>query len=616
MEQCQFSVKFKDETFNALYVTDHADAYDILSKLYEKDCLFGIDTETAAHPEYKGRTNAALSPHLSGVRLLQIFDGKNSVIFDTHSILNRTLFTDFLENKRFVAHNAVFDLQFFKREFGVKRMNLGCTMLLSKLLFHAVYPTDEGLSVSLQNMVEKVFKENILKHAAKSDWSEPDLTFEQIEYAALDAICVLKLAEKLAPGLTKFKLERYYQLCKDAQHPIAEMQLNGLKLDVKAHKSLCEKWVKNLYNAKKEVRKLTGLEQLTSHTIAGYLEKNLKPETLRIWPRTEKEKIKTDSHTFSDFAWLPIVKPFEKFQKQLKLSTAFGSKLISQVNPETSRIHPSYKLCGARTGRLSCSSPNLQQMPRDAELRNNFIPESNSVFLCADYSQIELRVAAELSQDKAMLSAYKQGIDLHALTASKIANKPLKDVTKTERQMAKAVNFGLLFGLGSNKFSHYARKSYGVEVTQEEADKSIETFRETYAGYREWQLAQAEKAAMTHLVRTPCGKLRKLPSDNTYGNSMNHPVQGGAAEVMLHALIRLHKALQNWPTARLVNCVHDEILLEVFYPTSKYPKSDNTAFFKNMLEDCMVNAYLDVFPKGITKGLVDIKEGNSWGAAK
>lgn len=610
MQQQSFDITILGEKFRGHYIKEANAAIRSLAVLQSKDVLFGIDTETEALPQYKSYPDAALSPHLSQIRLIQVFDGANAFVFDLKFIDLKTIFIPFLESKRFIGHNSVFDLQFFKM-MGVKKMNIGCTMLLAKLLIHATRPTD--IRVGLKPLAEHVLKVEVRKEVQVSDWSVPELTFEQIEYAALDAVTVVKIAEKLAPGLKKFGLERVYKLYKAAQHPIAQMQLNGLNIDTALHQKNIDIWRQDLYAAKKAVLALTGLTSLTAHTLADWLEKNLDKETLAIWPVTDTGKLATDAHVFADFSWLPIVEPFSKYQKLEKLTSSFGHNLLKEINPATKKIHASYRLCGARTGRMSCSQPNLQQFPRNKEFRKIFIPSvsysGNRKFVCADFSQIELRVAAELSRDEVMLKAYREGVDLHALTASRVLKKHINSVTKDDRQMAKAFNFGLMFGLGAKKFSHYAKKSYGVEVTQDEAIQSIEIFRETYSGYREWQMAQANKAEVSLKAVTPCGKLRRLPDDNTFGNSMNHPVQGGAAEVMLYALIRFHAYIEenqvNW---ELVNCVHDEILVECW--------EHEEQFCAGVLNACMTQAYLDVFPNGITNGLVEAHAGNSWGESK
>ena len=246
-------------------------------------------------------------------------------------------------------------------------------------------------------------------------------------------------------------------------------------------------------------------------------------------------------------------------------------------------------------------------MPRDEKFRAMFVAQEGRSLLSADYSQIELRVAAELSQDKNMLKVYRDGEDIYKVTAAKLNRKQLNDVTKGERQVAKALALGLLFGLGTSKFAHYARKGYGVEISNGEAERSIEGFRGIYPQYREWQLNQANEAKETTLVYTPCGKRRRLPQDETFGNSMNHPIQGGAAEVLLHALVDLEKKSRHFGF-KLLNTVHDEVVLEV--------EENSEKDVAKIVEDSMIGAYLAVFPKGVTNKLVSLGVGKNWAEAK
>lgn len=606
MEQSSFKIEFLGEAYQASYITDLETAKTALAHLSSKKTLLAIDTETMAKPEYKHIKTAALSPHLSTIRLIQIFDGVNSVILDMLELKDSITpeLVTFLESNRFIGHNSTFDLQYFMK-LGVETMNIGCTLLLARLIVHATRPMDMGLS--LEELTKNVLKADVAKKMGQSDWSVPNLTFEQIEYAAYDPIYVRLIAEGLAPGLEKYGLQRVYKLYKDCQHPVAAMQLNGLGIDAQAHEENIELWRDELYNSREEILKYTKLSKLTPHTLATWLSDNLEAETLAAWPKTEKGKLKTDAHTFADFSHVEIASMYNEYQKKDKLINSFGDNLLELINPETKRLHASYRISGARTGRMSCSSPNLQQLPRDEKVRNIFIPaKEEHVFVSADFSQIELRCAAEISGDQEMLRAYKNGIDLHALTASAIARKPLEKVTKDERQRAKAFNFGLLFGLGASKFSHYARMAYRVDVSKEEAIKSIEIWRELYSGYREWQKEQAEKCENQLFALTVCGKRQRLTSDNFYGTGLNHPVQGTAAEVMMHSLIRFHSYRTfNYD---LVNCVHDEITVQVHKRAAEDCKA--------LLEDAMLKGYLDVFPHGITLGLVEAKIGDSWGAVK
>lgn len=605
MDEIVFDIAFLGGTYQGFYIKNPDTAANILSKLMLKDCLFGFDTETAALPKYKSNPDAALSPHLSQIRLLQVFDGTNSFVFDCYHIPIGT-FTRFLQSKRFVAHNALFDLSFIRKA-GIENCNIGCTMLAWIILYHALFAEDDGFSAKLVDVTHNLLGTDILKHMQRSDWSVPELTYEQILYAGVDAICVLKIAEKLSKGLEKHGLINYYNLCKRALHPISEIQLNGVKLDVEHHKESVAKWRDELVVAKKEMLALTGLKDITAHTLAKWLEENLPPETLAIWPRTEKGKLKTDSHAFSDFSYLPIVSPFAAYQKKQTLCSTFGSNLFEYINQASGRIHPSYFICGARTGRLSSRRPNGQNMPaREKTVRESFIAEPGNVLVVADYGQVELRCAAEISQDQTMLKAYRDGIDLHRLTASKVSRKKLEDVTDDDRQMAKAINFGLLFGLSAKGFSHYAKKSYGVDISERDSNEAVQIFRDAYPTYREWQLNQANSVGISKRCVTPMGKWRTLPDDSCWGNAMNHPIQGAAAEIMLSALIRI---FIDQPTGiRLVNTVHDEIVLEC--------KVIHVPFTARLLREAMIAGYLDVFPNGITRDLVEVGAGLNWADAK
>lgn len=610
MDKTTFGVRFCGQDIQCFYVTDASTATKFIQKLMEKDVLFGLDTETKPLPEYEHKSQAALSPHLARVRLLQIFDGVNSYVFDIDHIgADRIeLFREFLVTKRFIAHNAMFDMGMIKATFKVKCRNMGCTRILYRIISHAVFPTDAA-SATLEALCEAILKTPLPKAAQKSDWSEPNLSFEQVEYSAIDPVAVLKIAEKLAHNIPKLELNKTYQLSKAVQHPLVEMQMNGMLLDVKKHYAKLTEWGEDLWNARQEVLRFTGLEKVTDAAVGKWLEKNLSAEEAIIWPRTETGKFSTSAHAFSEFSYLPIVKPIAVFKKLDKLSSSFGSSLLNMRNPATGRVHTSFNIVGARTGRLSSSRPNLQQYPNDEELRSHFVATPGKVIVCADYSQIEVRVAAEISQDMNMLRVYRDGLDIYSSTGAHISGKPISAIDKKsrERQIAKALVLGLLFGLGAAKFSHYAKKGYAVDVSLDEATQNILAFRKLYSTFRDWQMKQARMCKDTLFVRTVGGKGRKLDVGGWYGPGLNHPVQGSAAEIIFHALVKLNQDFQG-TDVKLLNCVHDEIVSEC--PANV---AEDVAKLKEVR---MIEAYRELFPGGIVRGLVNISVGNSWGEAK
>lgn len=607
VKQTSFQTTFLGTTYDCHYIKEPEQAAKALQFLMQKDCLFAIDTETAALPKYKHIKEAGLSPHLSSIRLIQVFDGTNVLVFDLRWFPERKLkmFVPFLSTKRFVAHYAIFDLQRFI-QLGIQDMNLHCTHILAKLVFHSAYATD-FMDASLEGLCKSLFDIELPKPAQKSDWSEPELTFEQIEYAAHDAIAVYFCADKLVSGLDKFGLHRIYQLEKDVQHPIAQMQLNGFRLDPEGHRELIPQWTEELLGAKKLVQEITGIKRLTGPKLGEWFESSLDTSALAMWPRTETGKLSMSADTLDAFSWHNAVKPFALYQKKATLCSTFGQNLIEQINPATNCLHPHFKQSGARTGRLSCSKPNLQNLPRDKAIRSNFIADEGHTLLCLDYSQIELRIAAEVSGDKKMQKAYREGIDLHALTASGVLGIPINSVTESQRQLGKALGLGLLFGLGAAKYCHYSKKNLGVDIRIEESRALIEGYRETYSGLRAWQVAQAERCEATMMAQTPFGKKRKLDDKTYYGGGLNMPIQGAAAEVIKCSLVRLEKSFRG--IGKLVNCVHDENLIQV-------PDDDNKYRHLKEMERCMVLAYKDVFPNGITKGLTEGNFGRTWTQAK
>lgn len=607
MEQTQFNLDLANTPIRGWYIKETALAEQALSQFMEKDVLFGFDLETMSLPEYRNDTTAPLDPLRSVPRLLQLCDGRNVFVFDLLDV-PCSLFVPFLENKRLIAHNAVFELQHCYHNFKCSKVDIGCTYLATKLLHHAIYPDDGGIGAGLEDVVKSLLKLDLFKNISHKHWFQPDLNFEQIQYAALDAVVVLKVAAKLVIGLQKYGLTEIYKLYKDSQHPLVMMQLNGMKLDAEKHREMIGIWKHDAYQAKKELLNLTRLDDITGHKIGQYLDKNLPPNIRAIWPLTESGKLSTDSNTFSEFSWVDVVEPFSRFQKASTLSSTFGMKLQHKINQVSGRIHTKYKLCGARTGRLSSSDPNLQNMPSSEDFRSLFIPDEGNVFVRADFNQIELRICAELSQDEYMLNAYRNGIDLHSLTASQLSELSVSQISKLERQKAKALNFGLVFGLGPEGFKHYAKKQYGVTLSDEQADYQVKAWHRLYSGYSSYQKAQAQMCHLRLDVRTPLGKLRRLSLDNYYGASANTPVQGGASECMLRSLCMLKEMIS--PNMRLINTVHDEIIIEC--PDTDDAKQE--AYIS--LNTAMQRGFLSVFPNGITRNLVQVSHGGNWAEAK
>jgi DNA polymerase I-like protein with 3'-5' exonuclease and polymerase domains len=234
-------------------------------------------------------------------------------------------------------------------------------------------------------------------------------------------------------------------------------------------------------------------------------------------------------------------------------------KLLGHMNPETGRVYPRYEQIGAPTGRFSCSKPNFQSTPKGS-FRACFIASPGHKLVIADYSQIELRVLAEITQDERMLAAFRKRDDLHKLTASVITGIPLEQVTAKERQAAKAVNFGLIYGMGAKGLRNYAYDNYGVTMSLEQAYRFIQRYFDFYKGVNDWQ--QRIKQDSINETRTILSRRRSWINKPKVTELLNSPIQGTGADIIKEALVILIKEIED-TDCKIVGCVHDEIILEV-----------------------------------------------------
>lgn len=239
-------------------------------------------------------------------------------------------------------------------------------------------------------------------------------------------------------------------------------------------------------------------------------------------------------------------------------------------------------------------------MPSGTDIREVFICSNGKMFIGIDYSQIELRIAGYTSKDTVMITAFKEDHDLHTIMAQKFYNK--KNISKEERKFAKILNFSLLYGLGAPGLVRNA-KTQGKDLTLNEAKKAVNAFRALYYGYTAWQKRQREACGRVMRVSSRMGKRRKLGENFIYTCSVNHPIQAGAAEVMLTALILTHSKFKDTST-KILACVHDELLIEC--------DRDKVEHTKKILINCLEKAMLKIYPEATLNNLVDVKVGKTW----
>lgn len=578
--------------------------------LEKNDNIYAIDIETAKHPDYLFDPKAGLCPHRSQIRLIQIANDETgeSFVFDMFELnkTNQLRLYDWIEDNEFFAHFAQFEASHFQYN-GIVNPKLHCTQVLYRMHLRSVYAHPRDFSASLQAVCKRMLKLEISKTAQTSDWGRPQLCDEQIIYAARDAAYTIIIGRKLLP-MIRNRMPKAYLINKLAVNPIARMSLNGIYFDSKGHKKEIASWQKIVDSKYRRLKTIFGDYNFNSGVqLASIFEKKFPKKVLASWPKTEKGRLSTSSETLQALQGVKGIDELCEYKKHQKLISTYGKSLIANVSKATGRIHCSFSLGYTNTGRLSSFNPNLQNLPRGDALRSKFCRSNKSTILVgADFSQIESKIAALISGDTIMLDVFRNERDIYVTAASQVLGIPEDEVTKEQRQYGKALVLGLLFGMGPSTFQGYAKVNFKVDLSEREAEEAVTGFHKAFPRYREWQLEQSEEAADTFQSYTRSGMIRKLDSNNYYTCSMNTPIQGSAAEIMLASLIRMDRKIsESSYSALIVNCVHDEILVECTKKDVKRVAKD--------LKKSMERGFKDVFPDtcGI-KNLVDVRQGNNW----
>lgn len=394
-------------------------------------------------------------------------------------------------------------------------------------------------------------------------------------YAAADAEVPLRLQPILTRRLQEHNALRIFEEMEMPLLPVLEqMEFNGISLDVELFKKLSSEYNSRLVEIEKQVYAAVGYPFNLNST--QQLSKALF-ETLKLVPpdagnKTKSGHYSTSASVLEDLRGKhPVVDALLEFRELSKLVSTYLDALPLQVNSRTGRVHTSFNQTGSVTGRLASSDPNLQNIPTRTEtgqqVRKGFIAAPGQVLLSVDYSQIELRIAAHMSGDQAMLDAFRAGQDIHATTAAAIYDVPLDQVTKEQRRHAKAINFGLIYGMSA--FGLAA----GTDLTLAEAENFVRDYFVHFPRVKEYLDGIRRLAAQQGYVETLLGRRRYFPNlknpptaqirAREEREAINAPIQGTAADILKLAMIRLPSELERAGLqAKMLLQVHDELLLE------------------------------------------------------
>ncbi|MDQ3805940.1 MAG: DNA polymerase [Acidobacteriota bacterium] len=568
------------EELNYWVINDGADVAAAVEQLSRHGEL-GFDTETTALDPFEGR-----------IRLVQLASPAGVYVFDLDRLApdGTAARAESLEPLRRllaarrpvkVAHNAKFDAKWVRQHLGVElagedggggdgdgaerveRGGLFDTLLASQLISAGEQEDRHGLGV----VVERYLGETIDKSQQVSDWSG-ELSAAQLEYAARDAAVMLPLREKLVGQLRANALGRCAQLEFECVVPLGALELAGIHLDTarwREQLAIVGKRRDALYEElQDELAEEPAQQSFFGPTRADInLDSHIQltkamtrigvpvPDSTRNW------KLEPLA---AEFPVVGRLLEYRTLQKTLK----FGETLLESISPRTGRIHAHFHQIGAPTGRMSATDPNVQQIPASPEYRRCFRAPEGRKLITADYSQIELRILADFTGDQGFVEAFNSGADLHRVTAAQVFGVPVEAVTKQQRDFAKRLNFGVVYGIGAQRFALM------TGLTQTESEDLLRRYFASYRGLDSWLREAALKALRDRTApRTVAGRLFRFnfdPEDKQAAstaqrNGKNSPIQGSSADIIKRALRLLHERLSG-TGASVVNVVHDEIVVE------------------------------------------------------
>lgn len=534
-----------------------------------------------------------LDPREDRIRLMTvgtdtIDGGRFTYIVDCFAVDPSSLF-DLMAEKILIVHNAAFDLGFLVR-LGFVPGRVQDTMLMAQLLAAG---TSERCT--LADCCTRYLSLTLAKDLQRSDWSN-ELTEEQLAYAVADVEVLVPLFKSLTRRIRAAGLERVAEIESRCLPALVWMAQQGVAFDVTA-------WEEQARNAADEARDL----RRELDNIAPERPDRIFQEGAWNWdsPAQVKEALSragclvenTSDEALADVNH-PLAELVRRYRGAKKHSTTYGREWIKHVASD-GRVYSNWRQLGAKTGRMSSGSPNLQNLPRDPRCRRCFVAPPGRILVKADYSQVELRIAAKVANETRMIDAYRRGEDLHTLTARRMTGK--NDVTKEERQVAKPVNFGLIYGLGAPSLRRKAKSEYGLDLPEADARRYHRAFFATYPGIGRWHARIRETQAKE--TRTLIGRHVLVESGLFFGAKANYTIQGTGGDAIKLALALLWERREQCRGAFPVLVVHDEIVIE-----ADASQADMAA---SWLQQAMLDALtplLDPVPVEVEVGV-----GKTWG---
>ncbi|MBU1627499.1 DNA polymerase I [bacterium] len=509
-----------------------------------------------------------------------------------------------------IGQNIKYDYIVF-RNYGIFMKNIEFDTMLASYVMNPEKHQHNLNALALEHLDHKMipFSDLVSKKTGKNNFSEVDIQ-SATEYSCEDADITLQLKEKFEPVLEKRSLKNlFHELEMPLIEVLAEMEITGIKINPAIFHDLRIELTAKLNDLEKQIFDIAGFNfNINSpQQLAEVLFSKLNLPVIKkskTGPSTDFKVLKQLS------AMHPVPNMILEYRSLAKLLSTYINALPMLVNPKSGRIHTSFNQTVAATGRLSSSDPNMQNIPvrtpDGRKIRQGFIPDQGCKFISADYSQIELRILAHITQDKELIDAYNNNLDVHARTASALFGVPEDQVTPKMRDNAKTVNFGIIYGMSA------FRLNTELDIPMQEAQRYVNEYFKKYAGVKEYIEITKEFARKHGYVETLMGRRRYTPEINSKNfniregagrEAVNTTIQGTAADLIKVAMLNIYKKLKaENKVNRMILQVHDELLFEV-------PESDVEPM-KSLIKSEMESAISLSIPLKVTMGV-----GNNWDEA-
>jgi len=581
----------------------------------EEQGELSIDTETSSLDPHQAKlVGISLSTKIGKACYIPLNHNKGKNLKEESVI---KLLKPVLEDKsvKKIGQNIKFDyIIFYKR--NVDMNSLEDTMLMSYVLDAGKNRHNmDTLSEIHLNHKPIAFKDLVGTGKKQINFSEVDIKKAK-DYACEDADVTYRLYKIFLKNLNSEKLNNIYEIFeKPLIKILASMEINGIKLDENFLKTISIKFEKKIKLLEKEIYKISQKEFKIGSTkqLGEIMYNELKISSLK---KTKKGSFATSANVLEDLAFKghDLPKLVLEWRQITKLKNTYSDSLQEHINPITKRVHTSFLLAATTTGRLASSDPNLQNIPikseEGKEIRKAFVSEKGFTLLSADYNQIEMRILADLADVKELKKAFKNHDDIHTLTASQVFNVDVKKVDKDTRRKAKAINFGIIYGI-----SQYGLAKQ-INVSNNEAEEFLNSYFLKFPEIKDYMESTIKFCRKNGYVNNIFGRRTHITgiNDKNYNirnfqerAAINAPIQGSASEIMRLAMIKLNKELKNWKKSKLkiLLQIHDELLFEV-------PNNDLKSISK-IVKQVMTGVANSDYHSFSTPLTVEINTGENWG---